>query len=105
MAHQILLSDDKAVQGVQIVNHMALAHDSVICLQSDKDHDADSDIIDSQGRRKRRLVRKGRKSRKQKMQSTKQSSICLQTNEMTDLTEQSINQSLTVDQEQAEETE
>ena len=38
------------------------------------------------------------------MQSAKQSSISLQTNEMTDLTEQSIDQSLTVDQEQAEQT-
>ena len=38
------------------------------------------------------------------MQNTKQSSISLQTNEMTALTEQSIDQSLTVDQEQAEQT-
>ena len=38
------------------------------------------------------------------MQSTKQSSISLKTNEMTDLTEQSIDQSLSVDQEQAEQT-
>ena len=81
-----------------------MAHDSGICLQSDKDYDADSEIIDSQGQTKRRLVRKGRKSRNQEMQSTKQSSISLQTNETTDLTEQSIDQSLTVDQEQAEQT-
>ena len=48
------LSADKAVQGVQLVNHMALAHNSMICLhalahnsricvQYDKDHDANSD--------------------------------------------------------------
>ena len=84
---------------------MALAHDSGLCLQSDIDYDADSEIIDSQGRTKRRLVRKGRKSRNQEMQNTKKLSISLQTNKMTDLTEQSIDQSLTVDQEQTEQTE
>ena len=34
---QEFLSADKVVQGVQLVNHMAMAQDSGICLQSDKD--------------------------------------------------------------------
>ena len=101
---QEFLSSDKAVQGVQLVNHMALPYDSGICLQSDKDYDADSEIIDSQGRTKHRLIRKGRKSRKQEMQNTKLPNISLQMDDLTDQTEQSIDQSLTVDQEQAEQT-
>ena len=101
---QEFLSSDKAVQGVQLVNHMALPYDSGICLHSDKDYDADSEIIDSQGRTKHRLIRKGRKSRKQEMQNTKLPNISLQMDDLTDQTEQSIDQSLTVDQEQAEQT-
>ena len=50
------LSADKVVQGVQLVNHMAMAHDSGICLQSDKDYDADSEIIDSQRWTTQRLI-------------------------------------------------
>ena len=101
---QGFLLADKAVQGVRLVNHMALAHDSGICLQSDKDYDADSEIIDSQGRTKQRLIRQGRKSRNQEMQNTKLLRNSLQRNEMTDQTEQCIDHSLTVDQEQAEQT-
>ena len=44
---QEFLSSDKAVQGVQLLNHMASPKKTGICLQSDSNYDADSEIIDT----------------------------------------------------------
>ena len=64
---QELLSCDKAdkeVSGVKMVNRMSLQHGSEIVLKSDSEYvyDADSEIIDSQGRTKHRLIRRKRKT-------------------------------------------
>ena len=68
---------------------MALPKNTGVCLQSDSNYDADSEIIDTHvGRTKHRLIKKGRKCRNQ--------------DGLTDQTEQSTDQSWTVDQEQTD---
>ena len=68
---------------------MALPKNTGVCLQSDSNYDADSEIIDTHvGRTKHRLIKKGQKCRNQ--------------DGLTDQTEQSTDQSWTVDQEQTD---
>lgn len=81
---QEFLCSDKGSHGLKVVNHMALPHDSGIVLKSDtgSDYDADSEIIDSQGRTKHRLI--GKKRANQENHNTYQLSI---PSSMTDQTE------------------
>ena len=44
---QEFFSSYKAVQGVQLENHMALPKNTGICFQSNSNYDADSEIIDT----------------------------------------------------------
>ena len=101
---QEFLSPTQTVQGVQVVNHITLPHDSGIGLPSESDYDADSEFIDSQGRTKHRLIGKGRKCKQTATSTKRPNDASLQTDEMTDMTVHSVDHSVTVDHDQTVQT-